>query len=29
MKKYAYGWITLAFFTVSIALHWDSAGSPM
>ena len=22
MKKYAYAWITLAFFTVSIALHW-------
>lgn len=22
LKKYAYAWITLAFFTVSIALHW-------
>lgn len=22
MKKYAYGWITLAFFTISIVLHW-------
>ena len=22
LKKYAYGWITLAFFTVSIGLHW-------
>jgi len=22
MKKYAYGWITLAFFAVSIGLHW-------
>ena len=22
MKKYAYGWITLAFFLVSIGLHW-------
>ncbi len=22
LKKYAYAWITLAFFTVSIGLHW-------
>jgi hypothetical protein len=22
LKKYAYAWITLAFFTVSIVLHW-------
>src|SRR5690606_40739315 len=22
LKKYAYAWITLAFFTVSITLHW-------
>ena len=22
MKKYAYGWITLAFFIFSLALHW-------
>ena len=22
MKRYAYGWITLIFFLVSIALHW-------
>lgn len=22
MKKYAYAWITLGFFTVSLALHW-------
>lgn len=22
MRKYAYGWITLAFFLVSLALHW-------
>lgn len=22
LRKYAYAWITLAFFTVSIALHW-------
>ena len=22
MKKYAYGWITLGFFLVSLALHW-------
>ncbi|SJM67028.1 hypothetical protein FM111_12460 [Brevundimonas diminuta 3F5N] len=22
MKEYAYGWITLAFFTISIVLHW-------
>lgn len=22
MKKYAYAWITLGFFTVSIVLHW-------
>lgn len=22
MRRYAYAWITLAFFTVSIALHW-------
>ena len=22
LKKYAYAWITLIFFTVSIALHW-------
>jgi len=22
LKKYAYAWITLVFFTVSIALHW-------
>ena len=22
MKKYAYAWITLAFFAVSLALHW-------
>ena len=22
MRKYAYGWITLGFFLVSIALHW-------
>ena len=22
MKKYAYGWIALAFFTISIVLHW-------
>ncbi|MFP5297072.1 MAG: DUF6766 family protein [Alphaproteobacteria bacterium] len=22
MRKYAYAWITLAFFTVSIGLHW-------
>ncbi|MET4682682.1 DUF6766 family protein [Brevundimonas faecalis] len=22
MKKYAYAWITLAFFTISILLHW-------
>jgi len=22
MKRYAYGWITLAFFLVSIGLHW-------
>lgn len=22
LKKYAYAWITLAFFTISIVLHW-------
>jgi hypothetical protein len=22
MKRYAYGWITAAFFLISIALHW-------
>ena len=22
LKKYAYAWITLGFFTVSILLHW-------